>query len=438
MLESSPKKDYAEEFLPLVGPTYEIIQELKKTHPNHTLWQNLSVNFIRMPQNNHAHALPVEIITDDIHSFNEIIIDVRYPLYKTNPELFKKRLRESLLSELRQTPVEHHVYLGERGGRPFLDRVLSDGWNEFSHVQKAENKPDVGTSTAKNSIVYERAASEFLESLKKAPEREEYAACELGVYDANGMPEMFRHLAQLIFKEHNSKILWERLKKTVFVCVDFAQDGLNSCQQVLSRHPELTGMFQSFRYIKGDIMDGECRGQLEEWKGKFLFMRAINTLDAFPEPSYVVRQGSAYRVEYDTLVDSAEIKKLVTELYPPTILKDKKSHLVYFIEGQEQLPLALGSVTENHIFQALRVAENIPTDTVNAFISTIMNEAQIPREAAVLIWLRVLHILKKKKRFVSVTDADEKKHVLDVASHHPDPRIPFVLSHHATRFMSHL
>lgn len=88
-------------------------------------------------------------------------------------------------------------------------------------------------------------------------------------------------------------------------------------------------------------MDDECHVQLDQWKGKFLFMRAINTLDAFPEPSYVVRYGLPYRVEYDTLVDTSEVKKLVTELYPPAILTpDKKSnHLVYFVDGQEQPPL---------------------------------------------------------------------------------------------------
>lgn len=45
-------------------------------------------------------------------------------------------------------------------------------------------------------------------------------------------------------------MLRARLKRTVFVCVDFAQDGLDSCQKVLGQHPELTGMFQEFQYIK--------------------------------------------------------------------------------------------------------------------------------------------------------------------------------------------
>ena len=251
MLESSPKKDYAEEFLPLIEPAYEIIQELQTSHPKNSLWTNFSVNFIRMPQNNHAHTLPVELIANENKTLKELVIDIRYPGYKTNLELFKKRLRNTLLAELEGKPVDHHVYLGERSEKPFLDHVLKEGWGEFSHVQKAENKPDVGTSIARNSIVYERSAREFFESLKNAPHKEEYAVAELGVYDANGMPEMLCYLQRLIDEDtDNSAMLQARLKKTVFVCVDFAQDGLDSCQKVLGQHPELTGMFKEFKYIK--------------------------------------------------------------------------------------------------------------------------------------------------------------------------------------------
>ena len=187
-------------------------------------------------------------------------------------------------------------------------------------------------------------------------------------------------------------------------------------------------------------MDGECRGQLEQWKGKFLFMRAINTLDAFPEPSYVVRQGTPYRVEYDTLIDTIELQKLVNDLYPPAVLEtDKKSnHLIHYVDGKEQPPIRLGSVTEENILLAIKVAESVPDKKIDAFIPTLMSESGISREAALLIWVRVLHILKKKKRFVSIVDLAEAQHALDVAHHHPDAQIPFTLSHNATQFMSHL
>jgi hypothetical protein len=251
MLESTKKKDYAAEFLPLLEPTYSIIKELQQLYPNHPFWTNFSVNFIRMPQNNHASTLSVDVITDDKKSFRELVVDIRYPGYKTNPELFKKRLRNTLLSEIKNQSVEHHVYLGERGKNPFLDDVLEGGWAEFSRAQKAENRSDVGTSIAKNSIVYERSAQELYESLKNALDREDYAVAELGVYDANGIPEMFGHLQTLIDQDAVSgAMLRERLKKTVFVCVDFAEDGLNSCRKVLANHPNLTDMFKEFRYIE--------------------------------------------------------------------------------------------------------------------------------------------------------------------------------------------
>lgn len=88
-------------------------------------------------------------------------------------------------------------------------------------------------------------------------------------------------------------------------------------------------------------------------------------------------------------------------------------------------------MTEEYILLALRIAQGAPKK-IDAFIKSLMDETHIVREAAILIWLRVLHILKKKKRFISLEDPAEKQHALDVASHHPDPKIPFVLSHHAT------
>jgi hypothetical protein len=187
-------------------------------------------------------------------------------------------------------------------------------------------------------------------------------------------------------------------------------------------------------------MDGECHGKLDPWKGKFLSIRAINTLCAFPEPSYVVRHNTPYRVEYDTLIDTIELQKLVQDLYPPAVLEQAKklNHLIYYIDKEEQPPLADGIVTQEFILQALQKAQEAKKYKLDVFVQSIMDKSHIPREAALLIWIRVLHILKKKKRFVSINDQTEAQHALDVASHHPSTSIPFTLSHNATRFMSHL
>ncbi len=81
---------------------------------------------------------------------------------------------------------------------------------------------------------------------------------------------------------------------------------------------------------------------------------------------------------------------------------------------------------------ALKVAESSEHKKIDSFIPTLVNESGIPREAALLIWNRVLHILKKKKRFATIQDAAEEQLARDVASHHPDPRVPFALSYNAT------
>lgn len=187
-------------------------------------------------------------------------------------------------------------------------------------------------------------------------------------------------------------------------------------------------------------MDEKCHDQLNPWKGKFLSIRAINTLCAFPEPSYVVRHNTPYRVEYDTLIDTIELQKLVKDLYPPAVLEPgkKSNHLIYSINKKEQPPLAEGIVTQEFILNALQKAQKVQKNKIGTFTQFLMDKAHIPREAALLIWVRVLHILKKKKRFVSIDDPDEVQHARDVASHHPDTHVPFTLSHHATRFMSHL
>ncbi len=81
-------------------------------------------------------------------------------------------------------------------------------------------------------------------------------------------------------------------------------------------------------------MDDDCHGHLDPWKKQFLFIRAINTLDASPERTYVMRNGTPYRIEFDTVYDTTDLKKLVADLYLPVVIKsDKKgTHLTYFID----------------------------------------------------------------------------------------------------------
>ncbi len=61
---------------------------------------------------------------------------------------------------------------------------------------------------------------------------------------------MLKHLVSLIEADGNPELLKAKLKRTVFVCVDCAQDGLDSCKKVLDQHAELRDMFQEFQYIK--------------------------------------------------------------------------------------------------------------------------------------------------------------------------------------------
>ncbi len=127
MIESTKKKDYSAEFLPLLESTYDVICNLQKRYPNHDFWNNFSVNFLRMPQNNHAHALPFEIINDEADSFRELAIDVRYPAYTIDPNLFKKRLQENLIAALEKKPLSSQILIGEHAAKyTFLDDALNE------------------------------------------------------------------------------------------------------------------------------------------------------------------------------------------------------------------------------------------------------------------------------------------------------------------------
>lgn len=72
--EKKPKSDiqYSIEFLPLLTPVLEKLKQLKRDYIDHPFWKNCEIYFSRMSANNHAHILPVEIITSDEGEVHEI------------------------------------------------------------------------------------------------------------------------------------------------------------------------------------------------------------------------------------------------------------------------------------------------------------------------------------------------------------------------------
>ena len=78
--EKKPKDgpQYSRELLPLLTPVLDKLKQLKSEYVDHPFWKNCEIHFSRMSANNHAHILPVEIITSDEGEVHEIRIDVRY------------------------------------------------------------------------------------------------------------------------------------------------------------------------------------------------------------------------------------------------------------------------------------------------------------------------------------------------------------------------
>lgn len=103
--EKRPKDgpQYSAEFLPLLTPVLEKLKQLKREYIDHPFWKNCEVYFSRMSANNHAHILPVEIITSDEGESHEIRIDVRYNYSDITP--FLDQLEVYLRAHLEEKPL---------------------------------------------------------------------------------------------------------------------------------------------------------------------------------------------------------------------------------------------------------------------------------------------------------------------------------------------
>ena len=103
--EKKPKSEaqYSTELLPLLTPVLEKMKQLKREYIDNPFWKNCEVYFSRMSANNHAHILPVEIITSDEGGVHEIRIDVRYNYSDIAP--FLDQLEVYLRAHLEKKPL---------------------------------------------------------------------------------------------------------------------------------------------------------------------------------------------------------------------------------------------------------------------------------------------------------------------------------------------
>lgn len=225
---------YPEEFLPILEQSYHAIRSLQEEYPQSDVWKDLDIHFVRIPQNNHAHTLPVEHIRSDDGKINELRIDYRQ-CKKNAHEIIQKELVLSI--EKKQD--SDMVYLDDKNESvPMHERASEDGWNYFQAIQQAwpkNKKSDPGVQTALRPKVINICAEKALESLLRAPTNlDEYVMMEFGCSDANGIPEMLDALDQAISDHDLEDELRKKLIKTKLIGVDKFQEGVDSFMDKLN------------------------------------------------------------------------------------------------------------------------------------------------------------------------------------------------------------
>ena len=84
----------------------ETIASIQQQYENHPFWNNTEVHFIRRSANNHAHTLPVEVITSDDGQIHEIRIDVRYDYKNDKINILLSLVQDALKAHLLDEKAE--------------------------------------------------------------------------------------------------------------------------------------------------------------------------------------------------------------------------------------------------------------------------------------------------------------------------------------------
>lgn len=152
-----------------------------------------------MSANNHAHILPIEVITSDEDTVHEIRIDVRYDY--SDPQEFLVYLERALRAHLQNGPIPDAVLFEDNteSGKSLLERLQSGGWDWFGALQKARGESgDAGTESAMSPDIIQVSAKNILESLEMTGDMPEYIILEVGTWHANGIPEILDCLEDLL------------------------------------------------------------------------------------------------------------------------------------------------------------------------------------------------------------------------------------------------
>ncbi|MBP7806860.1 hypothetical protein KA057_04195, partial [Candidatus Gracilibacteria bacterium] len=420
--EKRPKNgpQYSAEFLPLLTPVLEKLQQLKRDYIDHPFWKNCEVYFSRMSANNHAHILPVEIITSDEGEVHEIRIDVRYNYNDITP--FLDQLEVHLRAHLEEKPLPgvalFETKIPKEG--PLLERLQKDSWDWFGALQAARGESgDAGTESAKSPEIIQASAEHIIEALEEAGNQSEYVILETGTWHANGIPETLDAVETLLTQHPQASILRARLQRTKYVCVDIAVEGVESCRAVLGTTHEQLGI--GFEYIAADLMnDKDIREIHDKYKGKVIFARSINVLDALQNRQYIERHHQIYDMKYTTGIVRADLEKICSSdiTYGP---KDDK----------KILPIKIPVDDVISFFSESRPGPDV--NEVKLFLNYLQDKHNITQSPGLILFEKIIQAMKKCHSYHYDKRADDI--VQRVGAHHPDPQIPMTDSHQATTYL---
>jgi len=420
--EKRPKNgpQYSAEFLPLLTPVLEKLKQLKRDYIDHPFWKNCEVYFSRMSANNHAHILPVEIITSDEGEVHEIRIDVRYNYNDITP--FLDQLEVHLRAHLEEKPLPGVALFETKIPKewPLLERLQKDSWDWFWALQAARGESgDAGTESAKSPEIIQASAEHIIEALEEAGNQSEYVILETGTWHANGIPETLAVVENLLIKHKQTSTLRARLQRTKYICVDIAVEGVESCRKVLGT--EHAGLGIWFEYIAADLMnDKDIREIHAKYKDKVIFARSINVLDALQNRQYVERQHQIYDMKYTTGILRADLEKIC-------------SWTIEYTSDGSKKPLPIKIPVDDII---LFFSESRPAPAVNeveSFLNYIEKIHHIPQAAGLILFEKIIQAMKKCHSYHYDKRADDI--VQRVGAHHPDPQILMTDSHQATTYL---
>ncbi len=166
--------------------------------------------------------------------------------------------------------------------------------------------------------------------------------------------------------------------------------------------------------------DTDIREIHDKYKGKVIFARSINVLDALQNRQYVERHHRMYDMKYTTGIFRSDLEEICSSdiTYGPK--EDKKT-----------LPINIPVDDIILFFSQSRSGPDV--NEVESFLNHIQKIHHIPQAPGLILFEKIIQVMKKCHSYHHDKRADDI--VQRVGAHLPSPQIPMTDSHQATTYL---